>query len=88
MLALKCTIPDFPLPPDAQGIFQRTMGLAFIQPNLRTSLHVCVQQPLCSTNSPVVGVHGANPAWYLVLHEQTDPPKLPHEELACVQQGP
>jgi len=42
MLALRCTIPDFPLPSDTQGIFQRMVGLTFIQSDLCAALHVLI----------------------------------------------
>jgi hypothetical protein len=46
MLALRCTIPDLALPPDAEGVFQRMMGLAFVQADLRASLHIGIKQPI------------------------------------------
>ena len=43
VLSFRGSISYLPLPSDAQRIFQRMMGLAFIQPNLRTSLHVGIK---------------------------------------------
>jgi hypothetical protein len=52
MLALRCTIPDLPLPSDTQGVFKRMVCLTFIQPNLRTSLHVSIKQPIDDEECP------------------------------------
>jgi hypothetical protein len=39
-------IADFALPPDAQGVFQGVMGLALVEANLGTTLHVGIKQPI------------------------------------------
>ena len=39
-------ITDFALPPDAQGVFQGVMGLALVETNLGTALHVGIKQPV------------------------------------------
>lgn len=46
MLPFGGTVADFPLTTDAQGVFESVMCLAFVQPNLRPTLHVGVEQPL------------------------------------------
>lgn len=54
MLSLKYTIPDFPLRSDTQGVFKCMMDLTFIQPNLRTSLHVSINQPVANKECPFI----------------------------------
>jgi hypothetical protein len=39
-------IADFALPLDAQGVFQGVMGLALVEANLGTTLHVGIKQPI------------------------------------------
>jgi hypothetical protein len=46
VLSFSGSISYFPLPPNAQCVLQRTVGLAFIQPDLCAALHVCIQQPI------------------------------------------
>lgn len=45
MLALVRPVPDFALPPDAKGTFQRVVYLAFIQAHLGVALHVGIRKP-------------------------------------------
>ena len=45
VLPFGCTIPDFALPPDAQGVFQSVMCLALIQANRNHSARTAAMRP-------------------------------------------
>lgn len=45
VLALSGAVPDFTLTANPQGVFQSVMGLAFVQPDLSTTLHIRIEQP-------------------------------------------
>ena len=46
MLALGCSIADFTLATDSQGVFQGVMGLALVETDLSATLHVGIEQPV------------------------------------------
>ena len=46
-------IPDFTLPPDAQGVLQGVMGLAFVQSDLSPALHVGIEEPFDDEEGPL-----------------------------------
>jgi len=52
VLALGCSITDFTLAPNAQGVFQRMMRFALIQADLGTALHIGIQQPIDDKERP------------------------------------
>ena len=52
VLALSCSITDFTLAPNAQGVFQRMMRFALIQADLGTALHIGIQQPIDDKERP------------------------------------
>jgi hypothetical protein len=52
VLALGCSITDFTLAANAQGVFQRMMRFALIQADLGTALHVGIQQPIDDEQRP------------------------------------
>lgn len=52
VLALGCSITDFTLATNAQGVFQRMMRFALIQADLGTALHIGIQQPIDDEQRP------------------------------------
>lgn len=52
MLPFGCSIANFTLTTNAQGVFQRMMRFALIQADLGTALHVGIQQPIDDEQRP------------------------------------
>ena len=46
MLALDGAVADFALPPDAEGVLEGVMSLAFVQAGVGPALHIGVEQPV------------------------------------------
>lgn len=46
MLAFVGTIPDLALAPDAQRILESVVRLAYVEADLRPSLHVSIKNPI------------------------------------------
>jgi hypothetical protein len=53
VLAFGCSVADFTLAADAEGVFQSVMGLAFVQPDLGAALHVGIEQPVDNEERPL-----------------------------------
>lgn len=45
MLTFRRSIADFPLATDTQGVLQGVMSLTFVEANLRTALHIGIENP-------------------------------------------
>ncbi len=53
VLALGCSITDFTLATNAQGVFQRMLlRIALIQADSGTALHISIQQPIDDEQGP------------------------------------
>lgn len=57
VLALSGAVPDFTLATDPQGVFQGVMGLALVQPDLSTTLHIRTEQPFNDEQCPLDFAH-------------------------------
>ena len=45
VLTFCCSVTDFTLAANAQGILKRVMGFTFVEADLGTALHVDIKQP-------------------------------------------
>jgi len=52
MLSFSCSVANFTLAANAQRILEGVVGLAFIEADLGTALHVSIEQPVDDEQRP------------------------------------